>query len=72
MSFNTAQEDKTKKLVSDPLMSPGFMSITTTDALDHSRKGPVGDIQVWYYSISFSGYILVFQGLLKHLMLYFG
>ncbi|MCF8706253.1 protein TIFY [Corynebacterium sp. MC-25] len=45
MSFNTAQEDTTKKLVSDPLMSPGFMSITTTDALDHSRKGPVGDIQ---------------------------
>uniref|UniRef100_A0A5B7A7C8 Protein TIFY n=1 Tax=Davidia involucrata TaxID=16924 RepID=A0A5B7A7C8_DAVIN len=44
MSFKTAQEDKTAKIMSDPLPS-GFMAISTADAFDHAHKRPLGEIQ---------------------------
>ncbi|KAG2708339.1 hypothetical protein I3760_05G187600 [Carya illinoinensis] len=45
MSFKIAQEDKTKKIVSDPLISSGFMNISTADAFDTSKKRSMGEIQ---------------------------
>ncbi|XP_041011919.1 protein TIFY 6B-like isoform X2 [Juglans microcarpa x Juglans regia] len=45
MSFKIAQEYKTKKIVSDPLISSGFMNISTTDAFDTSKKRSMGEIQ---------------------------
>lgn len=43
MSFKIVQEDKTQKIASDPLMSSGFMNISTADAFDRSKA----EIQVW-------------------------
>lgn len=37
MSFKIVQEDKTQKIASDPLMSSGFMNISTADAFDRSK-----------------------------------
>ncbi|KAA8529021.1 hypothetical protein F0562_033491 [Nyssa sinensis] len=45
MSFKTAQEDKTAKIMSDPLAS-GFMALSTADAFDHAHKCSFGEIQV--------------------------
>jgi jasmonate ZIM domain-containing protein len=46
MSFKIVQEDKTKNIASDPLMSSGFMNISTADAFDASQKRSMGEIQV--------------------------
>ncbi|XP_062171387.1 protein TIFY 6B-like isoform X2 [Alnus glutinosa] len=45
MSFKIVQEDKTKNIASDPLMSSGFMNISTADAFDASQKRSMGEIQ---------------------------
>ncbi|XP_041011920.1 protein TIFY 6B-like isoform X3 [Juglans microcarpa x Juglans regia] len=50
MSFKIAQEYKTKKIVSDPLISSGFMNISTTDAFDTSKKRSMGEIQMFSVS----------------------
>ncbi|KAG2708341.1 hypothetical protein I3760_05G187600 [Carya illinoinensis] len=50
MSFKIAQEDKTKKIVSDPLISSGFMNISTADAFDTSKKRSMGEIQMFSVS----------------------
>lgn len=46
MAFKASQEDKTKKITSEPLMSSGFLPIATTDAFDTSQKRAMGEIQV--------------------------
>ena len=43
MTFNFAQGDKTKKIGSDSLVSPGFMPISTADA---------AEVQVWHHPLS--------------------
>ncbi|KAK7398887.1 hypothetical protein VNO78_10061 [Psophocarpus tetragonolobus] len=45
MSFKASQDDKTKKIVSDPLTSPGFISIFSQDAFDSSQKRSAGEPQ---------------------------
>ncbi|TKY60965.1 TIFY 6B [Spatholobus suberectus] len=45
MSFKASQDDKTKKIVSDPLTSSGFMSILSQDAFDSSQKRSAGEPQ---------------------------
>ncbi|KAE8076342.1 hypothetical protein FH972_015000 [Carpinus fangiana] len=45
MSFKVVQEDKTQKIASDPLMSFGFMNISTADALDTSQNRSKGEVQ---------------------------
>jgi len=45
MSFKVVQEDKTQKIASDPLMSSGFMNISTADAFDTSQNRSKGEIQ---------------------------
>ncbi|EEF28366.1 conserved hypothetical protein [Ricinus communis] len=44
MPFKAAQEDKTKRIVSDSIVPSGFLSIATVDALDPSQK-QVAEIQ---------------------------
>lgn len=46
MSFKASQDDKTKKIVSDPLTSAGFMSILSQEAFDSSQKRCAGEPQV--------------------------
>lgn len=46
MSFNVAQEDKIKKSGSDPLLSSGFMSVSSADAYDPFPKRSMAEIQV--------------------------
>ncbi|CAK9172252.1 unnamed protein product [Ilex paraguariensis] len=45
MSFKVAQEEKTAKIVSDPLTSSGFMAVPTVEAFDTTHKRQSGDIQ---------------------------
>ena len=45
MSFKVFQDDKAKKVVSDPLMSTGFMPISAADAYDSSKKSSTAEIQ---------------------------
>ncbi|XP_027340468.1 protein TIFY 6B-like isoform X2 [Abrus precatorius] len=45
MSFKVSQDDNTKKMVSDPISSAGFMSILSQDALDYSQKRSAGEPQ---------------------------
>ncbi|XP_012072286.1 protein TIFY 6B isoform X2 [Jatropha curcas] len=44
-SFKVALEDKTKRIVSDSLASPGFLSISTADASDPSQRQFMPEIQ---------------------------
>ncbi|KAA8529020.1 hypothetical protein F0562_033492 [Nyssa sinensis] len=44
MSFKTAQEDRTVKIMSDPLVS-GFMALSTADAFDDAHKRSSGEMQ---------------------------
>ncbi|KAJ9153061.1 hypothetical protein P3X46_026548 [Hevea brasiliensis] len=44
-SFKVSQEDKTKRLVSDSSLSPGFLSISTADAFDSNQKQFMAEIQ---------------------------
>ena len=53
MAFKASQEDKTKKITSEPLMSSGFLPIATTDAFDTSQKRAMGEIQVWDYALCY-------------------
>lgn len=46
MSFKMGQEDRTRKMVSEPLMSSGFLPMATADAFDASQKLAMGEIQV--------------------------
>jgi jasmonate ZIM domain-containing protein len=48
MSFKVAQEDKTKTIESDALVSSGFMSVLSADACDPGQKRSAAEIQVWY------------------------
>lgn len=48
MSFKVVQDDKAKKVVSDPLMSTGFMPISAADAYDPSQKRSTAEIQVCF------------------------
>ncbi|KAK0573058.1 hypothetical protein LWI29_002404 [Acer saccharum] len=45
MTFKVAQEDKTRKIISDPLVSSGFMPIPTADAYDPSKRRSTAEIQ---------------------------
>ncbi|KAH7516295.1 hypothetical protein FEM48_Zijuj10G0120100 [Ziziphus jujuba var. spinosa] len=45
MSFKMGQEDKTRKMVSEPLMSSGFLPMATADAFDSSKKRSMSEIQ---------------------------
>ncbi|KAK6921626.1 Tify domain [Dillenia turbinata] len=45
LSFKVSQDDRTKKLLPDPLAHSAFMPIATADALDTSHKRPMGEIQ---------------------------
>lgn len=47
MSFKTAQEDKSKKVASDSLVTSGF---------DPSNKCPAGEMQVCYYPFCLNDY----------------
>lgn len=46
MPFKAAQDDKTKKMVSESFLSSGFMPISTADAFDHCQKQAPCEIQV--------------------------
>lgn len=46
MSFRVSQDDKTKKMVSDPIASAGFMTISNPDAFETTKKRSAGEIQV--------------------------
>ncbi|KAJ9153059.1 hypothetical protein P3X46_026548 [Hevea brasiliensis] len=46
-SFKVSQEDKTKRLVSDSSLSPGFLSISTADAFDSNQKQFMAEIQMF-------------------------
>ncbi|CAL2232585.1 unnamed protein product [Prunus armeniaca] len=46
MSFKAAQDDKTKKMVSESFLSSGFMPISTADAFDHCQKQAPCEIQM--------------------------
>ncbi|KAG6759511.1 hypothetical protein POTOM_035992 [Populus tomentosa] len=48
MSFKVAQEDKTKTIESDALVSSGFMSVLSADACDPGQKRSAAEIQVCY------------------------
>ncbi|KAK2664565.1 hypothetical protein Ddye_003139 [Dipteronia dyeriana] len=45
LSFKAAQEDRSRKIVNDPQVSSGFMSMSTADAFDSSQKSYSGMIQ---------------------------
>ncbi|KAK3228327.1 hypothetical protein Dsin_008189 [Dipteronia sinensis] len=45
LSFKAAQEDRSRKMVNDPQVSSGFMSMSTADAFDSSQKSYSGMIQ---------------------------
>ncbi|KAK7358253.1 hypothetical protein VNO77_00179 [Canavalia gladiata] len=45
MSFKVCQDDKTKKIVSDPISSSGFMPILSQDAFDSGQKRSAGEPQ---------------------------
>ncbi|XP_034911208.1 protein TIFY 6B isoform X1 [Populus alba] len=45
MSFKVAQEDKTKTIESDALVSSGFMSVLSADACDPGQKRSAAEIQ---------------------------
>ncbi|KAK0587422.1 hypothetical protein LWI29_022580 [Acer saccharum] len=45
LSFKAAQEDRSRKIVYDPQVSSGFMSMSTADAFDSSQKSYSGMIQ---------------------------
>ncbi|KAL7240191.1 hypothetical protein ACSBR2_005959 [Camellia fascicularis] len=45
MSFKVAQDEMKPKVMSDPLASSGFMSISTADAFDTTRKHRSGETQ---------------------------
>ncbi|XP_031271729.1 protein TIFY 6B-like isoform X3 [Pistacia vera] len=47
MSFKVVQDDKAKKVVSDPLMPTGFMPISAADAYDPSQKRSTAEIQTF-------------------------
>ncbi|CAB4265215.1 unnamed protein product [Prunus armeniaca] len=48
MSFKAAQDDKTKKMVSESFLSSGFMPISTADAFDHCQKQAPCEIQNYF------------------------
>jgi len=60
MSFKAAQEDKTKTIESDALVSSGFMSVLSADACDPGQKRSAAEIQVWY---SFPVFRIIFTWL---------
>ncbi|KAK2635416.1 hypothetical protein Ddye_030208 [Dipteronia dyeriana] len=45
MTFKVAQEDKTRKIISDSLVSSGFMPVPTADAYDPSKRRSTAEIQ---------------------------
>ncbi|KAI4357582.1 hypothetical protein L6164_001521 [Bauhinia variegata] len=45
MSFKVSQDDKTKKMMSDPLSSTGFMAISSADAYDAGQKRSATELQ---------------------------
>ncbi|XP_028767137.1 protein TIFY 6B [Neltuma alba] len=45
MSFKVSQDDKTKKMGSDPLTSAGFMAISNPDAFDAAQKRSAAESQ---------------------------
>ncbi|KAF8407605.1 hypothetical protein HHK36_006739 [Tetracentron sinense] len=45
MSFQAAQEDRTRKIVYDPLKSSGFMPISTVEAFDSNQNPLPGVVQ---------------------------
>lgn len=45
MSFKVSQDDKTKKMGSDPLTYAGFMAISNPDAFDAAQKRSAAEIQ---------------------------
>ncbi|KAH8495990.1 hypothetical protein H0E87_018972 [Populus deltoides] len=47
MSFKVAQEDKTKTIESDALVSSGFMSVLSADACDPGQKRSAAEIQMF-------------------------
>ncbi|XP_050234119.1 protein TIFY 6B-like [Mercurialis annua] len=48
MSFKVAQDDKTtKRIVSDSPVSPGFLSISTSDAFDSSHNKQLPELQAY-------------------------
>ncbi|KAI5573673.1 hypothetical protein BDE02_10G095800 [Populus trichocarpa] len=47
MSFKAAQEDKTKTIESDALVSSGFMSVLSADACDPGQKRSAAEIQMF-------------------------
>ncbi|KAK3221935.1 hypothetical protein Dsin_008960 [Dipteronia sinensis] len=45
MTFKVAQEDRTRKIISDPLVSSGFFPIPTADSFDPSKSRSTAEIQ---------------------------
>ncbi|KAF7808633.1 Protein TIFY 6B [Senna tora] len=45
MSFKVSQDDKTKKMVSDPMTSSGFMAISSPDAFEATQRRSTSEIQ---------------------------
>ncbi|KAK7320064.1 hypothetical protein RJT34_04794 [Clitoria ternatea] len=45
MSFKVSHDDKSKKIVCDPLKSAGFMTVLSQDAFDSSQKRPAVESQ---------------------------
>ncbi|KAL5827897.1 hypothetical protein ACOSQ3_019748 [Xanthoceras sorbifolium] len=45
MTFKVAQEDKTRKIVPEPLVSSGFMPLPPVDAYDPSKRRSTAEIQ---------------------------
>lgn len=53
LSFKTSQEDRPRKSVNDPLVSSGFMPISTSDAFDSKQRLYYGAFQVCFDTIAF-------------------
>ncbi|KAJ6899069.1 hypothetical protein NC652_025533 [Populus alba x Populus x berolinensis] len=56
MSFKVAQEDKTKTIESDALVSSGFMSVLSADACDPGQKRSAAEIQCELLSLFLHGF----------------
>lgn len=48
MNFKVSQEDKGRKMVSEPLVSSEFLSVSSGDGYDQSRKRSSAEIQVCF------------------------
>jgi hypothetical protein len=54
LSFRDAQEDRSRKIVHDPVASSGFMNISAADVFESSQKPYSGVIQVFSFALSLS------------------